>query len=80
MVYDIDIHELNLGPYKNLKFWDEISFKKCVFFAFLSNKFIIIYILGNKSLPYQRGGDFIDGNCIIFSIFFCLVMFHESQT
>jgi hypothetical protein len=29
MVYDIDIHELNLGPYKDLKFWDEISFKKC---------------------------------------------------
>jgi hypothetical protein len=26
MVYDIDIHELNLGPFKDLKFLDEISF------------------------------------------------------
>ncbi len=34
MVYDIDIHELNLGPFKYLKFLDEISFKKCVFFSF----------------------------------------------
>jgi len=36
--------------------------------------------LKEKPLPYQRGGDFIDGHCIIFSIFFCLVKFHESQT
>jgi len=33
LVYDIDIHELNLGPFKDLKFLDEISFKKCVFFC-----------------------------------------------
>jgi hypothetical protein len=32
MVYDIDIHELNLGPFTDLKFLDEISLKKCVFF------------------------------------------------
>jgi hypothetical protein len=31
MVYDIDIHELNLGPFKDLKFSDEISIKRCVF-------------------------------------------------
>jgi hypothetical protein len=42
MVYDIDIHELNLGPFKDLKFLDEISFKECVFSAFLDNKCIII--------------------------------------
>ncbi len=41
MVYDIDIHELNLGPCRDLKFLDEISFKKCVFFSFLNNKCII---------------------------------------
>ncbi len=35
MVYDIDIHQLNLGQFKHLKFLDEISFKKCVFFAFV---------------------------------------------
>ncbi len=31
MVYDIDIHQLNLGQFRNLKFLDEMSFKKCVF-------------------------------------------------
>jgi hypothetical protein len=34
MVYDIDIHELNQGPFEDLKFLDEISFKKCVFYIF----------------------------------------------
>ncbi len=34
MVYDIDIHQLNLGQFGNLKFLDEISFKQCFFFAF----------------------------------------------
>ncbi len=34
MVCDIDIHESNLGPYKDLKFWDEISFKKVCFLHF----------------------------------------------
>jgi hypothetical protein len=32
-----------------------------------------------KTLPYQRRGDFIDGHCIIFSLFFCLAI-HEPQT
>ncbi len=31
MVYDIDIHQLNLGPFKILKFLDEISLKNYVF-------------------------------------------------
>jgi len=34
MVYDIDIHELNLRPFKDLKFLDEISLKKYVFLHF----------------------------------------------
>jgi hypothetical protein len=33
-----------------------------------------------KSLPYEKGGDFIDGHCIILLVHFCLTMFHESQT
>jgi len=41
MMYGIDIHELNLKPFKDLKFLDEISLKKRVCFAFLSNKSII---------------------------------------
>jgi hypothetical protein len=68
MVYDIDIHKLNLRPFKILK--DEISFKICVFFAFLSNKCMIIYIFKKKPLSYQRGGDFIDGHYIIFEFSF----------
>jgi hypothetical protein len=42
MVYDIDIHELNLGPFRNLKFLDENSLKNVFFFAFLNNTCIII--------------------------------------
>jgi hypothetical protein len=38
------------------------------------------FLKEKKPLPYQRQGDFIDGHYNIFSIFFCLVMFHESQT
>jgi hypothetical protein len=39
-----------------------------------------ILFLGKKPPPYQRGEDFIDGHCIIFSIFFFFVMFHELLT
>jgi hypothetical protein len=34
MVYDIDIHELNIKPFKDLKFLDEISFRNVCFFHF----------------------------------------------
>jgi hypothetical protein len=64
MMYDIDIHQLILGQFRNWKFLDEIPLKKC-----LKKK---------KKLSFQRRGDFIDGHCIKFSNFFCLVMFHES--
>jgi hypothetical protein len=77
IAYDTDIHELNIRPFRDLKVLDEISFKKCVFFTFLNKKCIIIIILRKKPLLYQRGGDFIDGHCISFSIFFCLIMFYE---
>jgi hypothetical protein len=78
-VYDIDTHELNLRPFRDLKFLNEISLKECVFLPFLSNKCIIHFLKGKQTLPYQRGGDFIDGHCISFSILFCLIMFHEQQ-
>jgi len=78
-MYDIDIHELNLGPFRDLNFLNEISFKKCVFFAFLNNKCIIIFFLGKKPLPFQRRGDFIDGHYIFFQFCF-LVIFYEPQT
>jgi hypothetical protein len=54
MVYDIDIHELNIGPFKNFKFLDEISFKKCAFFAFLNNKCIIISIFRRKTITISK--------------------------
>jgi len=43
-VYDIDIHELNLRPFRDSNFLDEISFKKFVVFSFLNNKYTIIII------------------------------------
>jgi hypothetical protein len=49
MVYDINIHELNLEPFRDLKFLDEISFKTCVAFAFLNNEYIIIYNNNNNN-------------------------------
>jgi hypothetical protein len=65
-MYDIDIHRLNLGQFRNLKFLDEISFKKCVFLHLFNNECIIIPFFAKTPLPYQKGGDFIDGHCIIF--------------
>jgi len=49
MVFDIDIHELNLRPLRDLKFLDEISFKKCVVFPFLNNKCVIIVFFEEKN-------------------------------
>jgi hypothetical protein len=34
MVYDIDVHELKLGPFKDLKFLDETSLKNVCFLHF----------------------------------------------
>jgi hypothetical protein len=45
MVHDIDIHQLNLEQFKNLKFVDEIQFKKCVFLHFFNNECIITIFL-----------------------------------
>jgi hypothetical protein len=41
VVNDIELHQLNLGPFRSLNFLIENPFKKCVFFALLSNKWII---------------------------------------
>jgi len=47
----------------------------CFLYLF-NNKCIIIFSLKN---PLYKSGDFIDKHCNIFSFFFCLAMFHESQ-
>jgi hypothetical protein len=65
MVYDIDIHELNLRPFIDLNILDQFSILKCVFFSLWNNKYI-----GKKPLPYQRGEDFIDGIALIFQFSF----------
>jgi hypothetical protein len=54
MVYDIDRHELNLESFRDLKFWDEISLKFCVFFALLNNKCIIIIFLRRETTTISK--------------------------
>jgi hypothetical protein len=39
-----------------------------------------VFFLGKEPLLYERRKDFIDELYFFFSIFFNLVMFHESQT
>jgi hypothetical protein len=54
---------------------------KNVFFAISKQQIQNISLGGKKKpSPYKRRGDFIVEHCIIFLIFFCLVMFHELQT
>jgi hypothetical protein len=45
---DLNIHALNIGPFRSLKLLVENPFKKCNFFAFLNNKGIINFVFGKK--------------------------------
>jgi hypothetical protein len=54
MVYDIEVHESNPRPYRDLKFLNDISFKKCVFFSFLNNKCIIISSFKKKNTTISK--------------------------
>ncbi len=67
MVYDINIHELNLRPCRDLKFLDELSFK-ILLFSFLNNKCINISFLRKKPPSHKK--DFIDGKCNFFQFSF----------
>jgi hypothetical protein len=49
-----------------------------IFFLTIKGKYFIY--LKKKPIPSEREKDFIVGNCIIFSNFFCLIMSYESQT
>jgi hypothetical protein len=69
MVYDIDIHELNLGPFKDLKLLDEISSKKCVFFAFLNNKCLTIVFFKKKTTTISKRRRFYEWPLHYFSNF-----------
>ncbi len=48
-MYDIDKHQLNLGQFKILNYWDEFSFKKYVFLHFFTNECIIISYFKGKN-------------------------------
>jgi hypothetical protein len=77
----IDIHQMNLGAFGNLKFLVEDSLKIFVFFLFFNNNGKIFYVFEKKKpIPNEREKYFIIGHCIIFLDFFCLVMFYEPQT
>ncbi len=82
MVYDIDIHELHLRPFIDLKSLDEISFQKCVFFEFLNNKCILISSFRKKTTTLSKLTRFYKWplHYYYFSKKICLVMFHEPQT
>jgi hypothetical protein len=54
MAYDIDIHQLNSGKSKNLRFFDEIPFKKYDFLYLFSNQCIILYFFRKKPPLYQK--------------------------
>jgi hypothetical protein len=63
---DIDVHQLNLRPFKILYFLVENPFKKCVFLQFLNNKCIINYYFWEKTVILRKREDFISGHCIFF--------------
>jgi hypothetical protein len=48
VVNDIDIHQLNLGPFKSLKSLVENPFKKCISLHFLNNNCIVNFFFGKK--------------------------------
>jgi hypothetical protein len=77
IVYDIDIHQLNLGKFRNVKFLDEISFKKCVFLHLFNNE-CIIFLKLKKTITISKRRRFYRWALHYFFNFILLVMFHES--
>jgi hypothetical protein len=70
MVYDIDIHQLNLWQFRHLKFLDKISFKKCVFLHLINNECIIIYFLGKNQCHIKEEEILKMGIALFFQISF----------
>jgi hypothetical protein len=54
VVNDIDIHQLNLRPFKNLQFLVENTFKECGFLHFLSNKCITSFFFGGGDHYFKK--------------------------
>jgi hypothetical protein len=78
MVYDIDIHELNLRPFRNLKVLDEILLKKCSF-CILSNKCIIISSFQEKNHHHIKEEEIFKMGIEFLFFFLFFGMFHEPQ-
>jgi hypothetical protein len=55
VVNNIDVHQLNLRPFRCLQFLVENPFKKCVVLHFLSNKCTTNSYFWEKPLPYEKG-------------------------
>jgi hypothetical protein len=54
VVNDIDVHQLNLRPFRSLQFLVENPFKKCVFLHFLNNKCIINSFFWGKIITLKK--------------------------
>jgi hypothetical protein len=54
VVNDIDVHQLNLRPFRSLQFLVENPFEKCVILHFLSNKCIIFFNFREKNLKNEK--------------------------
>jgi hypothetical protein len=59
MVNDIDIHQLNLEPFKIFKILAENPITKCVFCHFLSNKCMINFYFWEKIITLRKKEDIL---------------------
>jgi hypothetical protein len=51
---DIDIHQLNLGPFISFKKLVENPFFKCDFLHFLNNKCIVNFVFWEKPITLKK--------------------------
>jgi hypothetical protein len=73
VVNDLNIHALNIGPFRSFKLLVENPFNKCEFFAFLNNKGIINFFLGKNDYPKKEKEILQMDIALIFSGFFLVL-------
>ncbi len=54
MMYDIDIHQLNLWKFRNSKFLDGPLFRKCVFLHLFNNECIVMPYFKEKTITISK--------------------------
>jgi hypothetical protein len=69
VVIEIDVHQLNLRPFRSSQFAVENPFKKCVFLHFLSNNCIINFCFGEKTITLIKKRRFYSWALYCFFIF-----------